>query len=63
MFLSTGLLRLTITTGQFIALAGIMLASNWQLALSIVLDDSFIGFLTGSTPRGSLDPMAAAFGG
>ena len=59
MFLSTGLLRLTMTVGQFIVVSIIMISLNWQLALLILLTMPVVSAISFSTTQ-KLRPIALA---
>jgi ATP-binding cassette subfamily B protein len=57
MFLSTGLLRLTMVLGQFIAVSAILVVSSWQLALMILLTMPLVSFISINTTQ-KMRPIA-----
>jgi ATP-binding cassette subfamily B protein len=58
-FLSTGLLRLTLTFAQFILVSAVMLSLNWQLAILILVTMPVISYISITTTQ-KLRPIALA---
>jgi ATP-binding cassette subfamily B protein len=58
-FLSTGLLRLTTTLGQFGFVSVVMLTLNWQLALLVLVTLPFVAWISFSTSQ-KLRPLWTA---
>ena len=58
-FLSTGLLRLTLTFGQFLVVSLIMISLNWQLAILILVTMPFVSLISITTTQ-KLRPIAVA---
>jgi ABC-type multidrug transport system fused ATPase/permease subunit len=58
-FLSSSLLRMTMTFGRFILISGIMLTLNWQLGLMILVTLPVVSFISINTSQ-KLRPIALA---